>query len=76
MGCTSAEARKKLCIHERAITPSGKCVAEDCMAWKPIIQVVVSDEQPDLSKPFPNIDRKILPTDQGVCFFVLKNERT
>ncbi len=69
MHCTSEEAKNKVCIHIRDITPDGKCMGNGCMAWTPINKQIPFDgpddqERLSVSQPF-----KVIPTDKGYCCF-------
>ena len=68
MQCTVEEARTKVCIHKRAITSEGKCVANECMAWKYINKQVPFDGPNDPAKLSPGQPFKVVPTDKGYCY--------
>ena len=72
MLCTSEQAKTKLCIHKRQITPDGKCCGEECMAWKPhyILEPLPANEidRSDMTKS----RFKSISTNEGSCSFMPK----
>ena len=58
MAVTHEEARTKICIHSHRITPGGRCVGDECMAWSYIY---------DYSRLVPGETPVGVPTDKGYC---------
>ena len=58
MSLTHEEACTKICIHDRQITPDGKCVGDQCMAWSYIY---------DFSRMVPVETPKGIATGKGRC---------
>ena len=58
MAVTHEEACTKICIHSRQITPDGKCIGDQCMAWSYIY---------DYSRLAPGETPVGVPTDKGYC---------
>ena len=58
MANTHEEACTKICIHSRQITPDGKCIGNQCMAWSYIH---------DFSRVIPGEIPKGIPTNKGRC---------
>ena len=58
MAVTHKEACTKICIHDRQITPDGKCVGDQCMAWSYIYV---------FPRMVPGEIPKGAPTNKGYC---------
>ena len=69
MHYTPEEAKTKLCIHKRAITPDGKCVANECMGWKSVNRQVPFDGPDDPAKLSAGQPFKVIPTGKGYCCY-------